>query len=391
MKAVILAAGEGLRLRPFTEDKPKVMLPVANKPILHHVIDSINATNIDEIIVIIGYQKNKILQYFDKYPNQKIRFIEQKKQLGTAHALLESESYIDDDFIAVFGDNLIGSDSLQELIDSQYGTGILITHHGHPSNYGVVDIKGKNVEAIAEKPEKKSPRFIATGVYKFQKNIFDTVKSCVNQGELGITSVLQSLLDQNIPIGTLKTSNWNDVVYPYDLLSVNERYLNKINRKISGKIEKDVHLKGPIIIGENTQISSGSYLVGPLIIGDDCSIGPNTCIFPSTVIGNNCVIDPFSNIRNCIIMEECRIGSHVTMANSILDDGVRLDHNITIVENQSFCEQTSPIQNIGGLIGSQTTIGNNCVIDSGITIGKGAIIAPLKHINKNISNECHVM
>jgi glucose-1-phosphate thymidylyltransferase len=394
MKAVILAAGEGLRLRPFTEDKPKVMLPVANKPILHHVIDSINNTSIEEIIVVIGYQKNKILQYFDKYSNKKVRFIEQKKQLGTAHALLMAESFVDDDFIVVFGDNLIGSESLQKLIDSNYNSGLLITHHGHPSKYGVVGVKGKNVESIAEKPEDKSSQYIATGVYKFKKNVFDTVKNCVNEGELGLTSVLQSLLYQNDTIGTIKTSEWSDVVYPYDLLSVNERHLNNINREISGKIEKNVHIQGPVEIGENSQISSGCYLVGPILIGEGCNIGPNTCIFPSTVIGNNCVIEPFSSIRNSIIMEECRIGSHVTMANSILDDGVRINHHVTIIEEQMLISndnKMNKIQNIGGLIGGNSIIGNHCVIDPGIVIGKDVIIDPLKHIYRNISKESHVM
>ncbi len=394
MKAVILAAGEGLRLRPFTEDKPKVMLPVANKPILHHVIDSIKKTSINEIIVIIGYQKNKILQYFDKIPDLKLDFIEQKNQLGTAHALLTAESKVDDDFIVVFGDNLIGSNSLQQLIDSKNQNGLLITHHVHPSKYGVVGIKGKNVETISEKPEDKTSQYIATGVYKFQKSIFNSITTCVDHGDLGLTAVIQQLISEGNSIGTVKTTEWSDVVYPWDLLSVNEHYLNNVNKDISGTIEKNVQIKGPVIISKDSKILSGSYLVGPLIIGEGCEIGPNACIFPSTVIGNNCVIEPFSCIRNSIIMEECRIGSHVSIANSILDDGVRMQNHVSILEDQAFVrlgDEIKQVRNIGGMIGGNAVIGNNSVIDPGIIIGKNASIAPLKYISKNILNESYVM
>ena len=87
MKAVVLAAGEGKRLRPFTETMPKVMLPVGNKPILEHVFDSLKKAGINEIIVVVGYKKEVIMEYFKDYNDIKLTYVTQEKQLGTAHAL----------------------------------------------------------------------------------------------------------------------------------------------------------------------------------------------------------------------------------------------------------------------------------------------------------------
>ena len=112
MKAVILAAGEGKRLRPFTETLPKVMLPVANKPIVEHVVDALTANGITDILMIVGYKKESIMQHFKSHEKTNITFVNQDKQLGTAHALLHAEEHIDDEFLVLPGDNIINSSSL---------------------------------------------------------------------------------------------------------------------------------------------------------------------------------------------------------------------------------------------------------------------------------------
>ena len=394
MKAVILAAGEGLRLRPFTETKPKVMLPVGNKPIIHHVIDALTNTSIDEIIIVIGYQKNKILHYFKDHPHLPLTFIEQDKQLGTAHALLQAQQQINEDFLVVFGDNLIDAHSLQQIIDLPQSHGLLITSHDHPSNYGVVTVKDSMVTKITEKPNKDENRFIATGIYKFNNTIFDHIQQTIDKGELGMSAVIQSLIEHDITIGTKNTTKWKDVVYPWDLLSVNESYASSITRKIGGTIEKNVQMKGPIQIGENTRISSGTYLVGPLIIGNDCEIGPNSCIFPSTVIGDNCVIQPFTSIRNSIIMEDSRIGAHTYIARSILGERINMGHHVTLPEHTSLVhinDEILQVRDVGVMIGEDTNIDHQVSIDPGVIIGKDCHVDSLNHVTKNIPSTVHVI
>ena len=119
MKAVILAAGEGRRLRPFTETMPKVMLAVANKPVLEYVFDAARNCGIDEIIVVVGYKKEVIMEYFKNYKGIKITYVIQDKQLGTAHALLQAKSKLNDSFIVLSGDNIIDQNSISKLMNSK--------------------------------------------------------------------------------------------------------------------------------------------------------------------------------------------------------------------------------------------------------------------------------
>ena len=147
MKAVILAAGEGRRLRPFTETMPKVMLPIGNKPILEYVINAVKNTGISEIILVVGYKKEAIMEYFKDYTDIKITYVVQEKQLGTAHALLQAKKHIKNSFIVLSGDNIIDQSSISKIIEDKEKYSILIKEHPHPSKYGVVFIEKNNLSA----------------------------------------------------------------------------------------------------------------------------------------------------------------------------------------------------------------------------------------------------
>ena len=238
MKAVILAAGEGKRLRPFTETMPKVMLPIANKPILEHVFDAIKETEIDEIILVVGYKKEVIMDYFKDYKGIKITYIPQDKQLGTAHALLQAKDEINESFIVLSGDNIIDSKSIQKLIQDKSEYSIIIKEHIHPSKYGVVFLENKNLKELVEKPKEEIGKFISTGIYKFPKDVFKKIEQLNKQGIHTLSSVVQSLLIDGILFNPNIADSLMDIVYPWDLIQVNERMFQNIKGSTSGTIEK---------------------------------------------------------------------------------------------------------------------------------------------------------
>ena len=160
MKAVILAAGEGRRLRPFTESMPKVMLPVGNKAILEHILESLKNTGIGEVIIVVGYKKEVIMEYFKDYDKIRISYITQDKQLGTAHALLQAKNLVKSKFIVVPGDNIIDKMSIVNLIQDKSEYSILIKEHSHPSKYGVVFLEKGRLKKIVEKPAEDIGNFI---------------------------------------------------------------------------------------------------------------------------------------------------------------------------------------------------------------------------------------
>ena len=394
MKAVILAAGEGKRLRPFTESMPKVMLPVANKPILEHVFDAVKKTGINEIIVVVGYKKEVIMEYFKDYNDIKIKYVVQDKQLGTANALLKAKNHIKDNFIVLSGDNIIDQNSISNLIKDKSKYSMLIKEHPHPSKYGVVFIEKQSLKQIVEKPKEEIGRFISTGIYKLPKNIFNEIEKLSRQGIHDLSSVIQSIVEDGENVNTIIAKSWRDIVYPWDLISVNELMITDTGSSKAGTIEKNVTLKGNVSIGNDTKIYSGCYIVGPVVIGEGCEIGPNVCIFPSTTIGNNSVIHPFSEIRNSVIMNDVRIGSNSFISHSIIARGTIIGNNFSGYSGKATIEtegEFKKLDKIGTMIAEDCNIAPHIVVEPGTIIGRKCEITPMKIINKNIPSGTKVM
>ena len=394
MKAVILAAGEGKRLRPFTETLPKVMLPVANKPVLEYVFDSVKKSGISEIIVVVGYKKEVIMEHFKNYKGLKITYITQDKQLGTAHALLQTRNKIRENFIVLSGDNIIDQKSISELIKDKSNYSILIKEHSHPSKYGAVFIEKGKLKKIVEKPKEEVGKFISTGIYKLPKTIFKTVDELASHGVYDLTSVIQKVMEDGEEINTIRAESWMDIVYPWDLIEINEIMINNSSFSTAGTVEKGVTLKGNVSVGKDTTIYSGCYIVGPVVIGEGCEIGPNACIFPSTTIGNNSVVHPFCEVRNSVIMNDTHIGSNSFIKNSIIARGTIISNNFSSISGNASVEvdgELMKLKNLGAMIGEDCNFGSHVVIDPGIIIGRKCNIDSMKKISKEIPSNTKVM
>ena len=395
MKAVILAAGEGKRLRPFTETMPKVMLPVANKPILEHVFDALKNTGINDVILVVGYKKEVIMEHFKEYNDIKITYVIQDKQLGTAHALLQAKKQIkDSSFVVIPGDNIIDQKSIIKLMNDKSKYSLLIKEHPHPSKYGVVFLEKDKLQRIVEKPPEEIGKFISTGIYKLPKTIFAEVEKQASEGIYSLSAVIQNLIDEGKIINTIQTDAWMDIVYPWDLITVNEAMIHNTPSTTAGRIEKNTVIKGKVSIGKDTKIYSGCYIVGPVIIGESCEIGPNVCIFPSTTIGNNSVVHPFSEIQNSIIMDDVHIGSNSFVTQSIIAKGSRIGNNFSSIIGGKGVEiegEFKKLKNLGVMIGEDCTIGSHVVMDPGIIIGRKCKITSMKRIRENIPSNTEVM
>jgi glucose-1-phosphate thymidylyltransferase len=394
MKAVILAAGEGKRLRPFTEAMPKVMLPVGNKPILQHVFEAVKKSGINEVIVVVGYKKEVIMDYFKDYKDIEINYVIQDKQLGTAHALLQTRNEIKNLFIVLAGDNIIDEKSISKLIEDNSEYSLLIKENSQPSKYGVVFLEKGKIKEIVEKPKEELGKFISTGIYKLPKSIFNKIEDLSSNGIYDLSSVIQSILQEKITINTIIADSWTDIVYPWDLIKVNKEMINCNSSSLSGLIEKGVTIKGSVSVGKDTKIYSGSYIVGPVIIGDSCEIGPNACIFPSTSIGNNSVIHPSSEIRNSVIMDDSHIGSNSFISNTIVARGNIIRNSFSSIAGETTVEiegEFKKVNNLGAMIGEDCTIESHVIVDPGIIIGRKCNITSMKRIKENIPSNTKVM
>jgi len=192
VKAVILAAGEGIRLRPLTLYKPKVMIKVANKPILEYVVRALAQNRIKDILMVVGYRRERIMTYFED--GQKfgvnIEYEVQDKQLGTAHALSLVEGKTGDGFLVLPGDNIPDPSIVRDLVASGVPNSIAVTESSQPSKYGVVLLRGKQVTKIVEKPESLMGNLISTGLLYLSDKIFGCIRQCAEQGSHDMTAVL---------------------------------------------------------------------------------------------------------------------------------------------------------------------------------------------------------
>lgn len=384
MKCVILAAGEGNRMHPLTYTRPKVMLPIAGKPILEWNLLNARAAGLKEFIFIVSYRSEMVRKYFGngKPWNVKINYVNQGKPMGTAHAIGTVEPFVSD-FIVLCGDTIFGTNDIKKI--AMKGPKIGLVKMENATEYGIVELKGKYVLKILEKMEKPSSNVINAGMYHFNKQIFNYIRKTEKspRGEFEITDSINMLVGKE-QLEAVFLKEWRDVVYPWHLLDANEELLKKIKTKIKGIIEENVVLKGMVIIGKDTIIRSGTYIEGPVVIGNNSKIGPNCYIRPHTTIGNFCHVGNACEVKNSIIMDHsnvphlnyvgdsiigqyCNLGAGTTIANLRLDK-----NNIVVVLNGKKIDTKR--RKLGAIMGDNVQTGINSTLNVGTILGNDVFI-----------------
>ena len=197
-------------------------------------------------------------------------------------------------------------------------------------------------------------------------DIFDFIDS-----ELDIPDVLNKMLVGGKSISAVETEGtWLDVIYPWDILRLNDVILSNTQKSLAGKIEPGVRIRGKVLIGEKTVIRSNSYITGPVIIGDGCDIGSSVCLMPSTSIGNNVTISPFTEIRNSVIGNDVSIGPNSIIQDSVIDSGCAIGGNFASCSGDASVIIGNECHSV--VLGAM--MGEGCRLQSGITVNPGVIM-----------------
>jgi glucose-1-phosphate thymidylyltransferase len=396
VKAVILAAGEGARMGPFTASEPKVMIPVGNKPILEHVVGALVENGIHDLVFVIGYRKERIQSYFEdgRKFNAHIEYATQAKQLGTMQALWEARELVRGPFLVANGSSLLDAKAIADLLESGTAPALLITESESPEKYGVVSVSGHYVEGITEKPRQPEGNLINTGVYAFDPSALPLMESLLKEGHYDLPSLVAALAAKSRVRAVRTEGTWMDALYPWDLLKLNAHVLNGIGDLQSGTIEKDVTLRGKVTIGEGSRIRSGTYVLGPAIIGRGCEIGPNVVVYPSTSVGDNVKVQAFTVLENSILMDDVIVGPHSVIANSVIGSGVRVASNLMASADKASAQiedEWHVVESLGALVGEDTEIRDGVVIEPGSVVGARCRIGPLSRVRGNVANGTNVM
>jgi UDP-N-acetylglucosamine diphosphorylase/glucosamine-1-phosphate N-acetyltransferase len=388
-QAIVLTAGEGQRLRPFTVNRPKAMLSIADKPILQYVVEALAQNGIRNIVLVVGYRKEQVYDYMGagEQFGVDITYINQEAQLGTAHALLQARGVAEEEFLVLPGDNLIEADTISDFMQMK-PEAVLVKRVDNPVRYGVVNIDNGEVKDIVEKPKEAGSNIVNTGIYAFTAEIFNFTDSV-----LDIPDVLNNMIAGGHTINAVETDGtWLDVVYPWDILSLNAAVLRRIEASLGGIIETGATIHGQVSVGEDTMIRSGSYISGPVVIGCGCDIGPNVCIMPGTSIGDNVVIAPFTEIKNSVVGNDVNIGPGSIISDSVIGKGCVIKERFTAGSGPSEVRVNgeSPLVNVGAMLGEDCRLDSNVVAQPGVIVGNYCQIQMQKLISGRLPDRCLV-
>lgn len=323
MQAVILAAGKSTRTYPLTLTKPKPLLKIANKTLLEHNLDNLKDF-VDEVIIVVGYKKNMIKKFIEnKYENVRIKYVEQKQQLGTAHALSMAEPYIEDKFLLLMGDDIYQKGDIKNCIKHKYS--VLTANVRNPRNFGVIIAKSSILVDFIEKPKKFISNLISAAFYSLDKKIFNYIEKIKKskRNEFELPDAIK-LLSKEEKVSLVRSKRWLPVVNALDLLKA-----DKILRKNKNIIGKNSKIYGKIknsSIGNNCTIKG--YVRNSVIM--DKTIVDKNSIVKDSVIGENVhfsgrilnsVVADNAELKN-VTVKNCKIWPNKAIQNKIIEKDV---------------------------------------------------------------------
>jgi bifunctional UDP-N-acetylglucosamine pyrophosphorylase/glucosamine-1-phosphate N-acetyltransferase len=391
MQSIILAAGEGSRMRPLTANTPKVMLPVAGKPLLEEIILRAIDAGSDRFVIVVGYQADRVRSHFGDGSRLGVRieYAVQERQLGTGHALMAAESIASDHFLVLNGDVLPDTDSLRAM--SREDAAVSAIRVDDPTRYGVFLEENGIFKSVVEKSPEPPSNLANAGIYVLNRSVFDALRAMPlsERGEYELTDALNSLAArETIKIVNLKS--WLEIGRPWDILAANEAMLAALEPRILGDVEPGATLKGSVSVGENSQIMAGAYIEGPVIIGENCKIGPNCYIRPSTCIGDDVRVGNAVEIKNSAIFSGTKIGHLSYVGDSVIGQNCNfgagticsnLRHDKALIKSfikgkrvDSGRRKLGAIMGDNVMTGIHTSIYTGTVIDSGFRGLPGAIL-----------------
>src|SRR5262245_23613706 len=352
MKAVILAGGEGTRLRPLTSNQPKPMMPLVSKPMMEHIVALLAQHGFDDIVVTVAFLANQIRDYFGDGSDFGVtmRYATEDSPLGTAGSVRNASAELDDTFLVISGDVLTDID-LTTFVKAHRDAGatasIALKHVENPLEFGIVitDADG-TIERFLEKPTwgQVFSDTINTGIYVLEPDVFDFIP----EGEVVDFSgdVFPALLEQKHTLhGHVADGYWEDV-------GELNAYIRAHKDVLDGKVRVDIggfRLGEGRWIGSDVEISPEALVEGPVVIGDSCRIEAGAVVRPYTVLGTDVIVKADATLERAVCHDHVYVGPGASLRgcvigrNTDLRARVRVEDGV-VVGDECFLGQDSVIQ-----------------------------------------------
>ncbi|MEZ4763000.1 MAG: sugar phosphate nucleotidyltransferase [Calditrichia bacterium] len=315
MQGLILAAGRGTRLQPFTNTRTKAMAPIAGKPIVERVMAPMAANGITDFVVVYGPDDPEIQSYFQKNApaEWRISWAVQRERRGMGDALRSAIEQIHDDFMLSACDNLVPEGTVDELLRiwrQTPGLGGVLTLMQVPrekiSRSGIVELSDNRITRIVEKPQPdEAPTNIASmPLYIFEKELMAHIPNIPlsKRGEYELQDAIQMHIDSGAALQGHRIETRQTLTSPADLLSINLRYLETENPDYFSVSAK---------LGKNSSLVSPYFVEDGVVIGNDCEIGSNVFIENGAQIGSRVTLKNAVVLRNAIIPDDTDVQDEV--------------------------------------------------------------------------------
>jgi glucose-1-phosphate thymidylyltransferase len=334
MKGLILSGGTGSRLYPLTYTSAKQLFPVANKPILFRVIETLREAGVTDIGIVVGHTAKEIEAAVGQGEpwGVSITYIPQAKPLGLAHAVKISRDFLGDErFVMFLGDNVIEGGIvplIQQFAQSDWNSQVVLTRVDEPQHYGVAELVDGRIVKLVEKPQNPPSNLALVGIYMFDRHVFEAVNAISPswRGELEITDAIQYLIERKYHVYPYVHHGWwIDTGKPIDMLHANRLVLDEINHTFEGYVDAESQIDGKVTLEKGAEVIN-SRIRGPAIIGQETRV-VNAYVGPFTSIYHHCeIVD--SEIEHSIVLENTKlIQIPHRIEDSLIGRNVRITHS----------------------------------------------------------------
>jgi mannose-1-phosphate guanylyltransferase / phosphomannomutase len=369
MKAVIMAGGEGTRLRPLTSNQPKPMIPLANRPMMEHIVKLLKHHGFDDIVVTVAFMANTIRNYFGDGSEFGVRMVyaTEESPLGTAGSVRNAMDELDERFLVISGDVLTDID-LSEIVAAHEARGALatigLTAVENPLEFGIVITREDgSIERFLEKPTwgQVFSDTVNNGIFVLEPRVFDFIPGGRPVDFSG--EVFPEMLAKGEPIfGHVSGGYWEDV-------GTLEAYASAHADVLEGKVEIDIpgfRLDGNVWLGEGAEVSPEARVDGPAVVGSNTRVEAGARLGEHSVLGSNVMIRSDAEVERSVVHDGAYVGSGARVRGAVIGRSVDLRPGVR-------CEE-------GVVVGDQCFIGERAVLSSAVkvypfkTVEAGAVV-----------------
>ena len=390
MKAIILAAGQGTHLSPFSETRPISMIGVAGRTMLDNAFGLLKSAGINDIFIVVGHKKDKLIERLQQQDQNglNLHYVEQKRKLGIGHAVMQVKNKISpgEYFLLLYGDTLTAENIFSKVQQSFHSFKCPVASIClPPSNqmFGNVFLNARmEITKIIEKPKGNNlGNYVLSGVFILPASFFKLLESSGNSMEKALKKVVAGEGMR----ASMWEDDWLDVVYPWEILTANKMIMDSWQESSIAKtatLEANVTLHGIVRIEAGAIIKSGAVLEGPCCIGERSYIGNNSLIRSYSSVGKNCSVGSGVELKNCVVMDNSQIGRLSFVGDSVLGENVDMGAGCMTV-NRTVDWKPISVKNGKRPIGTGMTklgafLGDGVVVGAGNTLEPGMVVAPGK-------------